>query len=244
MKFTLKQICLVGFGSTLISGCSSFGVNELAYPSLYHQKTPINQVTVKQDAAPLEKHSDDEKLLLIKQLKERVDALEKAAILNKQSSLPSQTTESTPAKTAPIQITADNSSNIALSASALFPYASSELSLAGRMSLVEFTLGLDEKFTDVDALKIVGYTDQLGDKKLNLKLSEARASSVKLYVNKLLGQRRVKPKTIQAQGMGDALPVVSCDTKSLNITELRACLEPNRRVEINVAGVTKISRNS
>jgi OmpA-OmpF porin, OOP family len=42
---------------------------------------------------------------------------------------------------------------------------------------------------------------------------------------------------IETIGMGEKQPLVQCDQK--NLKELIACLQPNRRVEVEVKGETK-----
>ncbi|MBS9777820.1 MAG: OmpA family protein [Gammaproteobacteria bacterium] len=78
-------------------------------------------------------------------------------------------------------------------------------------------------------LKIVGYTDYLGDDNYNLRLSQQRANSVKQY----LVNMGVNASHITADGMGESNPVVSCNKQ--NRTEQIKCLAPNRRVSINIS---------
>jgi OOP family OmpA-OmpF porin len=73
---------------------------------------------------------------------------------------------------------------------------------------------------------IIGYTDRLGSEKYNQKLSEQRALAVKSY---LVGNG-VDANRLDAQGRGEANPVVMCTNKKR--ADLIQCLEPNRRVEI------------
>jgi OOP family OmpA-OmpF porin len=73
---------------------------------------------------------------------------------------------------------------------------------------------------------ITGYTDRLGSDKYNQKLSERRATAVKDY---LVG-KGVAANRLKAEGKGKANPVVQCNNKKR--ADLIACLEPNRRVEV------------
>src|SRR5262245_21262091 len=81
----------------------------------------------------------------------------------------------------------------------------------------------------------VGHADRLGGDAYNMKLSVRRADSVKAYlVSKGVGASRV-----YTEGKGERQPVKDCkgDKKT---KELIACLEPNRRVELEAVGsVTK-----
>jgi OOP family OmpA-OmpF porin len=69
---------------------------------------------------------------------------------------------------------------------------------------------------------IEGYTDNVGDKASNMKLSQRRADSVRNYIVKTFG---IAPERISAKGYGPAKPLVSNKTK-----EGKA---QNRRIEAN-----------
>jgi len=79
---------------------------------------------------------------------------------------------------------------------------------------------------EVDNVRITGYTDRLGPKAYNQKLSERRADAVKAY----LVSKGVDGSRLKTVGKGDADPVVQCSEK--NRVALIKCLEPNRRVEV------------
>ena len=80
---------------------------------------------------------------------------------------------------------------------------------------------------------MTGHTDRIGSAEYNQKLSKQRADAVRDYlVSK--GVDRTKIETI---GMGEKQPVVQCNQKEMKA--LIACLQPNRRVEVQVKGETK-----
>jgi outer membrane protein OmpA-like peptidoglycan-associated protein len=58
-------------------------------------------------------------------------------------------------------------------------------------------------------LKIGGYTDNTGDKKANVKLSDDRAKDVMAELVK----RGIDAKRLAAEGYGDQYPVASNDTE-------------------------------
>ncbi|MFN8221698.1 MAG: OmpA family protein [Gaiellales bacterium] len=73
-------------------------------------------------------------------------------------------------------------------------------------------------------LRVEGFTDNVGDAKSNLALSEARAKTVVAY----LVANGVAPSRLTAKGFGEARPVAS------NATE--AGRKRNRRIELKVIG--------
>jgi OOP family OmpA-OmpF porin len=81
----------------------------------------------------------------------------------------------------------------------------------------------------------VGHADRLGSDAYNMKLSVRRADSVKAY----LVSKGIAASRVYTEGKGERQPVKECkgDKKT---KELIACLEPNRRVELEAVGsVTK-----
>jgi OOP family OmpA-OmpF porin len=81
----------------------------------------------------------------------------------------------------------------------------------------------------------VGHADRLGGDAYNMKLSVRRSDSVKAY----LVSKGIAASRVYTEGKGERQPVKECkgDKKT---KELIACLEPNRRVELEAVGsVTK-----
>lgn len=72
---------------------------------------------------------------------------------------------------------------------------------------------------------------RLGSDAYNAALSLTRADTV----HKLLAQQGIDSKAIRAAGMGERQPVVQCPG-TVKTAALVSCLQPNRRVEIEVAG--------
>ena len=71
-------------------------------------------------------------------------------------------------------------------------------------------------------ITIYGYTDSVGKDEYNMKLSRSRANAVKSY----LGTKGIGVKRITSQGMGEADPIASNDTKEGQAK--------NRRVEFGI----------
>ena len=77
----------------------------------------------------------------------------------------------------------------------------------------------------------VGHADRLGSDAYNMKLSVRRADSVKTY----LVSKGIAASRVYTEGKGERQPIKECkgDTKT---KALIACLEPNRRVELEAVG--------
>lgn len=81
------------------------------------------------------------------------------------------------------------------------------------------------------AIRIVGHTDRLGSQAHNDALSLARANTVR----DLLIKHGIAPARILTSGAGARQPVVQCASASATATPaLVRCLQPNRRVDIDV----------
>lgn len=80
------------------------------------------------------------------------------------------------------------------------------------------------------SITIVGHTDRLGSEAYNDALSLARANTVR----DLLVKEGIAPASIRASGDGERRPVVTC-VGTVATQELVRCLQPNRRVDIDVS---------
>jgi len=114
---------------------------------------------------------------------------------------------------------------VTLSSTELFGFDSATLTMPQpKLDEIAAALQADPSITDVD---ITGYTDRLGSKKYNHKLSERRANAVRDY----LVSRGVDGKRLKAYGKGEQNPIVT-DCKQKKRSALIECLAPNRRVEV------------
>lgn len=86
---------------------------------------------------------------------------------------------------------------------------------------------------EIERVKVVGHADRIGGEAYNLKLSQARANTVRQY----LASKGIPAERITATGVGKSMPLVQC--KQTKRDELIKCLEPNRRVEIEAWTVRK-----
>ena len=120
---------------------------------------------------------------------------------------------------------------VTLSADALFDFDKSVLRSDGKEKLDDLVDKL--KAVDVQTIIDIGYTDRIGSKAYNLKLSDRRAETVKAY---LVG-KGVAADRILAKGKGKENPVTTPGQCKGHVTrKLIKCLQPDRRVEIEVIG--------
>ena len=120
---------------------------------------------------------------------------------------------------------------ITFSADALFDFDKAILKQKGKQSLDNLMAKLGK--VEYDVIVAVGYTDRIGSEDYNKKLSMKRAEAVKNY---LVSTHSVNPSKIFVDGKGEANPVTgtTCNGKGKNLI---SCLESDRRVVIEIAGV-------
>lgn len=123
-----------------------------------------------------------------------------------------------------------------LSADALFDFDQAALRPEGRRQLDK--LVADLKGTEYDIVKVTmvtvtGHTDRLGSTAYNQQLSMRRAETVKAHLVKM----GIPAAKIVATGKGETSPVTKpgeCRGEKPT-RELIACLQPDRRVEVEVS---------
>ncbi|MGN7916568.1 OmpA family protein [Lysobacter sp. 22409] len=88
--------------------------------------------------------------------------------------------------------------------------------------------------TEVTGFNVVGHSDRLGSEAYNQRLSQQRADTVRAY---LQGQGVRTP--ISAEGRGEREPVSQGCVGERATAALKQCLQPDRRVQIEVRAAAK-----
>lgn len=127
--------------------------------------------------------------------------------------------------------------NFELSSTGTFFFDKAELTPSGRSRVDGLVEELKTANVRPKSIVVVGYTDPLGSAEHNQRLSVARANAVRDEMVRV----GVPPNVIQTEGRGATnFKVTEADCKAQGKarrrTDLIACLEPNRRVEISVTG--------
>ncbi|MBE0625258.1 MAG: OmpA family protein [Burkholderiales bacterium] len=125
---------------------------------------------------------------------------------------------------------------LTLDADTLFDFDKATLRPAGRDALDAFV----GKLRDISPETIItmGHADRIGSLSYNQRLSEQRVASVKAY----MVDKGVEPGRIYTEGKGETQPVTKAeDCVGPKSAKVIACLQPDRRVDIEVIG-TRIAR--
>ena len=120
---------------------------------------------------------------------------------------------------------------IKLSADALFDFDKATLKPAGMQALDE--LAAQAAQVNLEVILAVGHTDRIGSDAYNKSLSERRAAAVKTY----LVSKGIDANRVYTEGKGESQPVTGTQCDNVRgRTALIDCLQPDRRVEVEVIG--------
>ena len=138
---------------------------------------------------------------------------------------------------------------MSFAADTLFEFDKAELKPEGK-SLLD-ALARDIASMNYDSITISGHADRIGSAEYNQKLSERRANAVREYLlsKNAAGEPGsvagfagtaipIDPGKISARGLGEDEPVTKADECVGNkaTRQLIQCLQPDRRVEVEVQG--------
>ena len=136
------------------------------------------------------------------------------------------------APAAPVVPPAPSVQKITLASKALFDFDKAILKPEGQAVLDREIVSRIKEVQKLELVLVTGHTDRLGSQQYNQKLSERRAAAVAAY----LAAKGVAKDKIETLGMGKTQPVPGVVCNQSNRKALIACLQPHRRVEVEVKG--------
>ena len=139
-----------------------------------------------------------------------------------------------PAAPAPAPAAAPARDKVTVAADALFDFNKATLRPEGKAKLDDVVAKSQQLVLEV--VIAVGHADRIGSAAYNQKLSEKRAASVKDY----LVSKGIPANRIYTEGKGSKQPVTKPgDCKGPKSPKVIACLQPDRRVDIEIIGTKK-----
>ena len=123
---------------------------------------------------------------------------------------------------------------ITLAADALFDFNKATLRAEGKAKLDDVAAKSNSLVLEV--VIAVGHADRIGSAAYNQKLSEKRAAAVKDY----LVSKGIPANRVYTEGKGSKQPVTKAgQCKGPKSAKVIACLQPDRRVDIEIIGTKK-----
>ena len=123
---------------------------------------------------------------------------------------------------------------INLSADALFQFNQSDAAdmlPEGKATLDRLAENLVSRQAHIDGIALTGHTDRLGSEQYNYNLGLRRAQTVKNYL-----QDKGVQAPISVASAGESQPVTTACTGTRATAALKACLQPDRRVTVDISG--------
>ena len=123
---------------------------------------------------------------------------------------------------------------INLSADALLRFNQSDAAdmlPEGKATLDRLAENLVSRQAHIDSIALTGHTDRLGSEQYNYTLGLQRAQTVKNYL-----QGKGVQAPISVASAGESQPVTTACTGTRATAALKACLQPDRRVTVDISG--------
>lgn len=127
---------------------------------------------------------------------------------------------------------------IDLAADTLFKFDGAQLNdllPQGRQELINVADKIKQGFVSIEAIELTGHTDRLGSAQYNQQLGLNRANTVR----DVLVQYGVPASVIHTSSQGKNQPITNGCFDVQNRTALQACLQADRRVTVNILGISK-----
>jgi OOP family OmpA-OmpF porin len=136
-----------------------------------------------------------------------------------------------PVAVMPVPVAKPVPTKMSFSADALFAFDKSDIKPEGKVMLDDLVRQING--AQYDQIMLTGHADRIGNATYNHKLSERRATSVKDY----LVEKQIPAARVSASGVGEAQPVTQAsDCARAKMPKLVACLQPDRRVDVEMTG--------
>lgn len=132
----------------------------------------------------------------------------------------------------------ESTTTIDLAADTLFKFNGSSLNdllPKGREEILDVASQISNNFISIREVKLTGHTDHLGSDSYNQKLGQSRADTVR----DLLVQNGIAGNIISTTSAGKQNPVTKGCFETLLNEELKTCLQPDRRVSVEIIGISK-----
>lgn len=123
---------------------------------------------------------------------------------------------------------------INLSADALFRFNQSDAAdmlPEGKATLDRLAENLVSRQAYIDSIALTGHTDRLGSEQYNYNLGLQRTQTVKDYL-----QGKGVQAPISVASAGESQPVTTACAGTRATAALKACLQPDRRVTVDISG--------
>lgn len=114
-----------------------------------------------------------------------------------------------------------------------FGFGRAGLRHAGKQKLEREVMRRLADCSTIESILVTGHADKIGSQRSNQRLSEQRAAAVADFL-----KNTGLTLPVDTRGAGSGQPVKTCSDR-LSTARLRACLAPNRRVVVDVRGVSK-----
>ncbi|OTG79869.1 hypothetical protein B9T31_16645 [Acinetobacter sp. ANC 4558] len=127
-----------------------------------------------------------------------------------------------------------------LNADTLFKFNGSSLNQLlpqGQAELNHLISSINSIYSNVSKIHLIGHTDRLGNSHYNAELGLARAKTISEY----LVANGIPSQIISYSSVGENMPITDGCYTVKNKKALQQCLQPDRRVVIEITGIKKNS---
>lgn len=143
-----------------------------------------------------------------------------------------------PKRTVEQNITVPQTEILNLNADTLFKFDGSKLEdllPKGRDELDKLIMNIENIYSNVHKVHLIGYTDRLGTDAYNYELGLQRAQTIQQY----LASKGIPNNLISFASLGEKAPITDGCFGIKGKQSLHSCLQPDRRVTVEITGIKK-----